>query len=483
MEKRYIAQLGMELSPLGFGVMRLPMEGGGFSQEVYALLDKAMKNGINYYDTAYPYLQGKSEVLIREALVKRYDRDSFYIADKLPVWECKNREDMERIFQIQLERLGVDYIDFYLLHGLHKNRWEDIYEKAVLNFLEEKKRKGKICKIGFSFHDTLDALVQIEKKYHWDFIQLQINYYDWEMIGVRECYEYLSDRDIPCMVMEPVGGGRLSHLPEKAEKIFKRICPEQSISSWAMKFVASLPNVAVTLSGMNNENQLSDNLEQFSNKRSLTDMENHAIEQVVDIIHSYNAIPCSGCRYCIETCPKGVDIPQIFKRYNDSCMFENMARFDVDYHAFIPEGKRGDSCIQCQSCSKSCPQKIDIPQELEKIHKFALGLSIGLEEKRLDYFLRCSSDKKIICFGAGQQGRRAKKILRDMRCEVAYFCDNAESKWGTFVDGIEVVSPDKMEELYKSGGFYILITSAYHKEIKKQLREMNITYEYKNTLE
>ena len=158
MEKRYIRQWDMELSPLGFGIMRLPMVGDAFPAEVYDLLDKAMEKGIDYYDTAYPYLQGRSEVLIREALVKRYDRDRFYIADKLPVWECGDRDDMEKIFQIQMERLGVDHIDFYLLHGLHKNRWEDIYEKGVLDFLEEKKREGKIRKIGFSFHDTADSL-------------------------------------------------------------------------------------------------------------------------------------------------------------------------------------------------------------------------------------------------------------------------------------------------------------------------------------
>lgn len=476
MEKRYIRQLGMELSPLGFGVMRLPMEGDGFSEEVYTLLDKAMEESINYYDTAYPYLQGKSEVLIHEALVKRYDRDSFYIADKLPVWECRNWEDMERIFQIQLERLGVDHIDFYLLHGLHKNRWERIYEKGVLDFLEEKKREGRICKIGFSFHDTLDTLMQIERKYHWDFIQLQINYYDWEMIGVKGCYEYLTEQDIPCIVMEPVGGGRLSHLPENAEKIFKSIYPERSISSWAMKFVASLPNVAVTLSGMNDEGQLEDNLKQFDDIRILTDVENHAIDQVVDIVRSYNVIPCSGCRYCVDVCQQGVDIPQIFKRYNDSCLFEGMAGFDVDYYAFVPEGKRGDACIKCQKCSKRCPQKIDIPQKLEEIHKFAVGLSIGMEEKGEDHFLRFYTGEKIICFGAGEQGKRAKKILQDAGYQVAYFCDNAKYKWGTFVDGIEVISPEDMRGIYMGGGFYILITSVHHKEIKKQLRDMGIDF-------
>ncbi len=167
MKKRYIEKLGAKLSPLGFGVMRLPMKGGEFPEEVYRLLDRAVEKGINYFDTAYPYLGGKSEVLVREALVRRYPRDSFYIADKLPVWLCRNRDDMERIFQVQLERLGTEYIDFYLLHGLHKNRWEDIRSKGVLDFLEEKKKEGRIRRIGFSFHDTPEVLGQIVEAYPW----------------------------------------------------------------------------------------------------------------------------------------------------------------------------------------------------------------------------------------------------------------------------------------------------------------------------
>lgn len=476
MKKRYIKQLGMELSPLGFGVMRLPMENYDFSREVYALLDQAMEMGINYFDTAYPYLEGKSEILIREALVKRYARDSFYIADKLPVWECQDQDDMERIFEIQLERLGVECIDFYLLHGLHKSRWEHIYEIGVLDFLEKKRRERKICKVGFSFHDTPDVLMQIEQSYSWDFIQLQINYYDWKAMGASECYEYLEKQNIPCMVMEPVGGGRLSHLPEKAETILKNIYPNRSISSWAMKFVSSLPNVAVTLSGMSNKSQLLDNVHEFRNIGEMTEIEKHTIEQVLDIIQSYNTIPCSGCRYCVDVCKKGIDIPQIFKRYNDFCMFENMAKFDVDYYTFLPEGKRGDSCIQCERCSQRCPQKINIPQQIKKIHTFAVALSLGLGEKSWENFLRNYDGKKIICFGAGQQGKRAKKILQDMKYEVVYFCDNAESKWGAYVDNIEVISPEKMSELYKNGRFCILITSAYYKEIEEQLKEMNITY-------
>ncbi len=377
MEKRYISKLGVELSPLGFGVMRLPMSGGSFPEKVYALLDRAMERGINYYDTAYPYLGGKSEVLIREALVERYPRERFYIADKLPVWLCGDREDMERIFNTQLERLGVKWIDFYLLHGLHKTRWEDIYQKGVLDFLEEKKREGRIRSIGFSFHDTAPVLEKIVEAFPWEFAQLQINYYDWEAIHVKECYDCLEEREIPCMVMEPVGGGRLSRLPEEAERILREVHLDRSIASWAIRFVASLSNVAVTLSGMSNESQLEDNILQFQNMGPLSEEEKRAIDKVNHIIDSFHAVPCTGCGYCVEECPRGVDIPQIFKRYNDYRMFENMARFDIDYFAFVPEGKRGDVCIRCNKCSKKCPQKIAIPDEIGKIHEFADKLSKG----------------------------------------------------------------------------------------------------------
>ena len=377
MKKRYIEKLGAKLSPLGFGVMRLPMKGGEFPEEVYRLLDRAVEKGINYFDTAYPYLGGKSEVLVREALVRRYPRDSFYIADKLPVWLCRNRDDMERIFQVQLERLGTEYIDFYLLHGLHKNRWEDIRSKGVLDFLEEKKKEGRIRRIGFSFHDTPEVLGQIVEAYPWEFAQLQINYYDWTVINTKACYEILEERGIPCMIMEPVGGGRLSRLPDEAERILKKVHPERSAASWAIRFAASLPNAAVTLSGMSDTIQLDDNVNQFQEMEPWSKEEGAAVEKVVRLLESFNPVPCSGCRYCVEECPRGVDIPQIFKRYNDYRMFEGMARFDIDYFAFVPEGKRGDSCIRCGKCSARCPQKISVPEEIGKIHAYAVGLQEG----------------------------------------------------------------------------------------------------------
>lgn len=475
MEKRYIKQLDLELSPLGFGIMRLPMDGDDFPKKVYELIDQAMAKGINYYDTAYLYQKSKSEILIREALVKRYDKNSFYIADKLPVWECQNQDDMERIFQIQMERLGVDRIDFYLLHALHKNIWESVYEKGVLDFLERKKREGRIGKVGFSFHDTTEVLKQIEQTYSWDFIQLQLNYYDWEVNGVKNSYAYLEKRNIPCIVMEPVGGGRLSELPREAEEKLKTVHPDQTVSSWAIRYAASLPDVAVTLSGMSNEIQLNDNAAQFGNIRPFTREENEAINQVVDIIVSRHSVPCSGCRYCVDECPKGVDIPQIFKRYNDFYLFEKTQTptFDEDYFMYIPEDKTADMCIKCQKCSQKCPQKIDIPRKIEEIHKLAISLTIGMEDpSELDVFLQQHIGKKVICFGAGLKGIRTKRFLEHVGYEVAYFCDNAESKWGSFADKIEIVSPAGLNELYKDGKYCVLITSAYHEQIKAQLINM-----------
>lgn len=479
MERRHIKQLGMELSPLGFGVMRLPMEGDAFPKKVYDLIDRAVGYGINYYDTAYLYQRSKSEGLIRDVLVKRYDREKFYIADKLPVWECRDQSDMERIFQIQIERLGVEYIDFYLLHALHKNIWESVYEKGVLDFLEKKKREGKIRKVGFSFHDTAEVLKQIERAYAWDIVQLQLNYYDWEAIGVKDSYVHLEEKGIPCMVMEPVGGGRLSELPEEAERKLKAIHADQTVASWAIRYAASLPNVAVTLSGMSDEVQLDDNVRQFNDMRPFTDVEKKAIEDVVKIIGSHHSIPCSGCRYCVDECPRGVDIPQIFKRYNDFYLFKRTQTptFDEDYFMYIPEGKTADRCIKCKKCVERCPQKIQIPQEIEKIHKLVISLTVGMDEPaELERFLQQDVREKIICFGAGLRGIRTKAFLQSLKYDVAYFCDNDEMKWGTVVDGIEVISPDKMNDVYKAGGFCVLITSAYRKDIRKQLETLGIGF-------
>ena len=475
MQKQYIESLEMLLSPLGFGVMRLEQNPDGtFPPGVHRLLAEAYERGINYFDTAYLYLGGRSEELIRDALVARYPRESFYIADKLPVWDCRNRDEMDRIFNVQLERLGVKHIDFYLLHGLHRSRWIDIHSKGVLGFLDDKRAEGKIRKAGFSFHDTTSELEPILDSYGWDFVQLQINYYDWIVQHEKDSYEMLAERGIPCFVMEPVGGGRLAQLPDATGRLLKDHRPDDSIASWAIRFSTSLPNVAVTLSGMSDTGQLLDNLSVFDSFVPLSEAEQSILQNVVLILRGYSLIPCTACRYCITDCPCNVDIPQIFKRYNDYRQFENMARFDADYYAFIPEQQRASNCVSCGECVRKCPQNIDIPTELKAIHDFAAGLTIGVEVRELKAQL--GNDSYLVCFGAGPAGRAALSSLGECGFNVDCFCDNAKHLWGTAVDGIPVISPDKLRELAGKEKLSVLITSSYYDEIKAQLSSLGISF-------
>jgi predicted aldo/keto reductase-like oxidoreductase len=466
--KKFVKQGALSLSALGFGVMRLPMNANGtFSADVHALLAEAYERGVNYFDTAYTYLDGHSEELVRDALVRKFPRETFYIADKLPVWDCASRDDMERIFNIQLERLGVEYIDFYLLHGLHRQRWFDIYNKGALDFLDDKQREGKIRKVGFSMHDTTDTLKLIENAYNWDFAQLQINYYDWTAQRAKENYEYLAEHGVPCMVMEPVGGGRLARLPQEAAVLLSEKCPDETAVSLALRFAASLPNVIVTLSGMGTREQLDENLSTFERVAPLSDTELEAIDVIVKIIRSKNPVPCTSCRYCVVDCPKGVDIPQIFQRYNDCKLFENSDRFDVQYFVFVPEDKRADSCVSCGKCVKQCPQKIDIPTELKAIHNAAVGLVLGVDIGRLKD--ATTAGGHLVCFGAGAVGRNVLKMLRTSGVTVSYFCDNAEKLWGTQIDGVTVISPHELRILQNTD---VLITCGHREEISAQLARM-----------
>jgi len=477
MQKRYIEKLDMTLSPLGFGIMRLPMEGSQFSAEAYHMIDMAMEAGVNYYDTAYIYQNGLSEEFIQDTLVRKFPRDSFHIADKLPVWECKSKDDMERIFQTQLKRLGVEYIDLYLLHSLFMPSWQASYDQGVLDFLEQKKKEGIIRKAGFSLHDNTETLMNIEQSYDWDFIQLQINYYDWSAINIDKSYEYLVTKEIPCIVMEPVGGGRLSKLPDNAEKLLKSAEPNASISSWAVRFAASLQNVVVTLSGMSTLDQVHDNISSFSPFFPISDSEKSLLSEVTEILSSYNVIPCTSCRYCVGDCPKEIDIPTILQKYNDSRVFGNVAQFKTDYLGPLFENKRGDDCIGCGRCITICPQGIDIPKQLNVAHTAAMNYAIGIDTDELERIIHHEPESILACFCAGQLAKMLQLYLQQHGIKVSYFCDNSEHLWGTEINGVPVINLKGLSDIARNVKVYLFIAAnscSVIEKIRTQLENSDI---------
>ena len=473
-EKRHIERLGLDLSPLGLGVMRLQEKNGLFSKEAFNLMDIAMASGVNYYDTAYFYNSGHSEAFLREALVKKYARDSFVIADKLPVWLCNSRNDMERIFDEQLERLGVEYIDIYLLHGMSKDRWHQVYRQDVLDFLEKKKREGRIRKTGFSFHDRCENIPIITEAYDWDIVYLQINYYDWIVQDVKKNYEYVFNKGTPIVVMEPVGGGRLVRLPSEAENSLKKINPNASIPSWAIRFCASLSGVDVVLSGMVTEAELRDNLSCFDPIVSLSDTEYAALENGARAIQKAGAIPCSACRYCTDDCPVDIDIPYIFQQFNDSKMFNHPLNWS--YTEIMPIERRADKCINCGKCKEKCPQMIDIPKQLQIVHEYAFLIPVFHRNENVDTVMDELKGNSIVLFGAGIYGKAVLEYARRRKLPVSYFCDNSSHLWNTEIDGVKVIAPDKLKELYNTNDVRVLITSKYgYSAIKDQLRALGIT--------
>jgi predicted aldo/keto reductase-like oxidoreductase len=368
MFSRNFPRLGLPTDPsiLGFGVMRLPVVGGDHAKIEYkaaeALIDYAYAHGVNYYDTAYVYHHGQSEVFLREAL-KKYPRDSYYIADKMPGWEVHSPADVERIFAEQQARLGVDYFDFYLCHALGKENFT-VFKDYALAYLIEQKRLGKIRRLGFSFHDEPAQLEPIISHYDWDFVQIQLNYFDWELYRSREQYEIVERHGIPAVVMEPVRGGLLAKLSPEAEKILKAYAPNRSVASWAVRYVMSLPNVVTVLSGMSDMSQVTDNVATARDFTPLSDEERAVLGKALDVFKRSITVPCTGCRYCME-CPLGVDIPFQFAQYNQFALHRDYSGYKEILAANAD--KSAALCVSCRTCVEKCPQRIDIPAELEKI--------------------------------------------------------------------------------------------------------------------
>ena len=350
---------------LGFGLMRLPENDGVIDHEqVCRMVDSYMDAGMNYFDTAYVYHGGKSEVAAREALVKRYPRDSFMIATKLPAWEIKKSEDVDRIFNEQLERAGVDYFDFYLLHSVEDGSNYDTYEKYdCFSWGMKMKEEGKIRHLGFSFHGSPELLSEVLDKHpETEFVQIQLNYLDRTNPVVRsqELYEILSSRNIPIIVMEPVRGGMLANMAPEIEEKFKEVRPDASVASWALRFVGSLPGVMTILSGMSNEEQMKDNINTFKNFEPLTDEEFAIVNEVTSDILNMKQIGCTACKYCCDGCPMQISIPDVFRTINTLRRYPDDWRAKNFYSGVASRGGRASDCIGCGQCESVCPQHLPI---------------------------------------------------------------------------------------------------------------------------
>lgn len=356
---------------LGFGLMRLPENNGVIDHDqLCRMVDKYMQAGMNYFDTAYVYHGGKSETAAREALVKRYPRDSFMIATKLPAWEIRQESDVDRLFNEQLERAGVDYFDFYLLHSIEDGNNYDTYVKYdCFNWGIKKKEEGKIRHFGFSYHGTPELLEQIVDTHpEVEFVQIQLNYLDRTnpVVQSQALYDILAARNIPMIIMEPVRGGMLANMDSEIESMFKEARPDDSVASWALRFVGSLPGVMTILSGMSNEEQMDDNIRTFTNFEPMSDDEFHIIDEVTARVLNMEQIGCTSCKYCVDGCPMNISIPDIFRTVNTLKRYPDDWRSKNYYSGLIGRSGKASDCIACGQCEGVCPQHLPIIELLQE---------------------------------------------------------------------------------------------------------------------
>lgn len=368
------------MKKLGLGLMRLPLieENNSAKIDIEAtkvMVDEFLENGFNYFDTAWMYHSYISENAVKEVLTSRHERENFLLATKLHANYVKSFEDRDRIFAEQKEKTGVSYFDYYLLHDVREAHLS-IYEKYdCFNWLCEKKNAGEVKNIGFSFHDNAEFLDKVLTKYPFvDFVQLQLNYLDWdnESIQSRKCYEVAEKHGKKIIVMEPVKGGTLAKLPNEAEELLKSYNSEVSVPSWALRFVASLPNVIMVLSGMSNLSQLRDNMKTFDNLTPVTKEEKRLLKEVVAIINKDSVIPCTGCAYCTDGCPKRIAIPKYFELYNAEMQEAEGKGWSPQiayYENMIKTFGKASDCIGCGACEDVCPQNLPITRHLKSIVK------------------------------------------------------------------------------------------------------------------
>lgn len=356
-----------ELSALGFGCMRLPTKGDDSeidvdaAREMFAL---AFENGVNYFDTAWGYHGGNSELVVGE-LLSEYPRERFYLASKFPGYDLANIDKVEEIFEKQLEKCRVSYFDFYLIHNVCEMNIDAYLDEShgIYAYLAEQKRKGRIKHLGFSAHGDLNVMTRFLAKYgkHMEFCQLQINYLDWEFQSAREKCELLAKYGIPVWVMEPVRGGKLASLEPQYEKRLKALRPDESVAAWAFRFLQTVPDATVILSGMSNRAQVEDNLKTFEAEKPLDKEELQALNAIVGEMLGKDTLPCTACKYCTTYCPKGLAIPELIKMYNEH-RFTGGGFLAPMLLSTYAEDKRPSACIGCRSCESVCPQGIKISE-------------------------------------------------------------------------------------------------------------------------
>lgn len=361
--------------------MRLPILNGNTEEIDYplaqAMVDMALENGVNYFDTAWIYHKGQSEVLAGRAL-SRHPRNKYNLATKLPLWEVDSFETAENIFKTQLEKCRTDYIDFYLMHNIDQKSFRVMKDLGLYDYFLQKKKEGVVRHLGFSVHDSPSHLKALTDQFDWDFAQIQLNYIDWDTLKAREMYGLLESKNIPVVIMEPLRGGSLAAPDAKTRDIFQKSAPDNSVASWGIRYAASLPGVMTVLSGMSKLDQLEDNLKVMNNFTPLSQEERQVLEEAAKAYRASHAIPCTSCRYC-EDCPQGVDIPTNFAIYNQykemsisdpvaaHLVFENNQK-----SLLVPE--RADQCVACGECVSHCPQSINVPVFLKEIADFSASL-------------------------------------------------------------------------------------------------------------
>jgi predicted aldo/keto reductase-like oxidoreductase len=373
MQYRRFGKLDWKVSALGFGAMRLPVidndQANVDEPEAIRMIRYAIDHGVNYLDTAYPYHGGNSERIVGRALKDGY-RDKMKIATKMPARMVESANDFDRIFNEQMERLDIDKIDFYLLHGLNRRSWPKVRDLGVFRWAEEKMAAGRFEYLGFSFHDELDVFKEIVDAYDWTMCQVQYNYMDIEIQAGRKGVEYAANKGLAVVVMEPLRGGKLGKQPGSVMKVWDSAAQKRSPAEWALLWVLDQPEISVALSGMSTMEQVVENVKVASRSATgmLTGEELALYDRVRDAYQGLVPIPCTGCEYCMP-CPNGVDIPRNFQIYNDAVMYDDMRIGRFYYRGGrLEEEHRAEQCTECSECVDACPQSIPIPEWLKKIH-------------------------------------------------------------------------------------------------------------------